>query len=177
MTSGKTILIIAIIIVALLVIGIFVVLPLVALVAIGTFNGNPLGTACIATPGFTCQVVQYALAGGSGNPPAGNILVIIGQDSGTTWSTANVYFVNASQEAGVLSDGLTGVSNLAAPNTIVGGLASGVTTTVTLPAASSNIRVGSELSGYIWVTYTTKTNSSVGLPVQAQIASVSAKAT
>jgi hypothetical protein len=154
---------------ALLIISIVVV----ALVSIGVFNGNPLGTTCIATAGFTCQVVQYASGGGSVS--GGNIVVTIGQDSGTAWSTANVVFVNASQEASVQSVGLS-AGQLAPPTaaTLTSGLSSGVTTTLTLPA-SGPVRVGSGISGYIWVSYST--SASGGATTQAQIASITAKAT
>lgn len=145
---------------------------IVALVSIGVFNGSPLGTTCIASPGFTCQVVQYAATGGSGTPPGGNILVIIGQDSGTTWSTATVYFVNASQESAVVSGGL---SSSYGSNVLSGGLASGVTTSVTLPASSLGTRTGSSINGYVWVSYTTSGTS--GATVQSQLASISAKST
>lgn len=149
---------------ALLIISIVVV----ALVSIGVFNGNPLGTTCIASPGFTCQVSSYSQL-------TGNLVVTIGQDSGTAWSSANVVFVNASQEGTVQSSGLsTGQLTPGTSNTLPSGLASGVTTTLTLPATPPT-RVGSGLSGYIWVSYAT--SASGGSTVQAQIASVTAKAT
>jgi hypothetical protein len=138
-------------------------------------SGAPIGTTCIATPGFTCQVVRYVAAGAGASLPPGNLIMVIGQDSGTAWSTVNVYFVNASYEYPVQSSGLNGVSGLAAPNTISGGLASGVNTTVVLPASSTDTKTGSSINGYIWVSYTT--NGSDGHPVQEQIASLVAKAT
>jgi hypothetical protein len=143
---------------------------IVALVSIGVFNGNPLGTTCIATPGYTCQVVQY-YAIGSATP--GNMLVIIGQDSGTSWTSTSVYFVNTSAESTVQSSGLSSATTGTGANTITS-LSSGVTTTVLLPVNGGN-KAGSAIQGYIWAAYTPSGSS--GSTVNAQIASVTAKAT
>lgn len=145
---------------------------IVALVSIGVFNGSPLGTTCIASPGFTCAVQTFSQA-------SGNLTVTIGQDSGTPWTTANVVFINASQESSVQSTGLTTAMltpQTAGPsNNIVSGLPSGTTTTVTLSViGAGQAHVGQGISGYIWVQYTT--GSSGGAVTQAQLASVTAKA-
>jgi hypothetical protein len=144
---------------------------IIALVSIGVFNGTPLGTTCIASPGFTCQVISYSQL-------SGNVVVTIGQDSGTTWTTANIVFVNLSQESSVVSSGLSGGQvvpmQAGGPANTITPLPSGLSVTLTLPATSP-VRVGSGLSGYIWVSYTT--GSSSGATTQAQLASLTAKAT
>ncbi len=142
---------------------------IVALVSIGIFNGSPLGTTCIASPGFTCAIQTFSQANG-------NLTVTLGQDSGTPWSTANVVFVNASQESTVQSSGLTSALLSNNANNLISGLASGTTTTISLPVlAPGQAHVGQGISGYIWVQYTT--GSSSGAVTQAQLASVTAKAT
>ena len=146
---------------------------IVALVSIGVFNGSPLGTSCIANPGYTCQIQS-----GSYSAATGNLVVTIGQDSGASWTTANVVFINASNEPSVLSSGLSTSQLTPMPsgtaNTLSSGLASGVKTTVTLPATGAQ-SVGHGINGYIWVSYTT--GASNGATIQANIGSLTAKAT
>ncbi len=144
---------------------------IVALVSIGVFNGNPLGTTCIAGPGYTCQVISYSQT-------SGNVIVTIGQDSGAAWTSANIVFVNQTAQASVVSSGLNAVQLAPMPagdaNTLSTGLVSGVTTTVTLPATGL-VRVGTGLNGFVWASYTTGVSG--GSTIQAQIASLTAKAT
>ncbi len=145
---------------------------IVALVSIGVFNGNPLGTTCIAASGYTCQVISYSQT-------TGNVVVTIGQDSGSAWTSANIVFVNQTAQSSVVSSGLNAVQlepmqSGGVANTLSTGLVSGVTTTVTLPATGT-VRVGTGLNGYIWASYTTSVSG--GSTIQAQIASLTAKAT
>ena len=142
---------------------------IVALVSIGIFN-NPLGSTCIASEGYTCQINQYSAT-------TGNIVVTIGQDSGSTWTSANIVFVNNSAQSAVTASGLSSAQLTPMPsgdaNTLANGLPSSVTTTVTLPA-SGTVRVGSSISGYIWASYSTGTSN--GATIQAQVAQITVKA-
>lgn len=145
---------------------------IVALVSIGVFNGSPLGTNCIAAAGFTCQIQSYSQL-------TGNLVVTIGQDSGSAWTSANIVFVNQTAESAVLSTGLstgqlTTMASGGPANTLSSGLPSGVTTVITLPA-SAPVKVGTGLNGYVWASYTTGVSG--GSTIQAQIGSVTAKAT
>ncbi len=141
---------------------------IVALVSIGIFN-NPLGTTCIAAEGYTCQIGQYSAT-------TGNIQVTIGQDSGSTWTSANIVFVNNSAQSSVVASGLSSLQLTPMPNgdanTLPSGLASSVTTTVTLPATGT-VRVGTGINGYIWASYSTGTSN--GATIQAQVAQLTVK--
>src|SRR5271156_5026084 len=52
-----------------------------ALFSLGVFNGNSLGTACVAASGYYCQTPIYSHT-------TGNIIVTVGQSTGTNWQTA-----------------------------------------------------------------------------------------
>jgi len=72
MTYGWAILIIAVV--------------MVALFSLGILGGNPLGTTCLAQSGFTCQ---------SPILHAATFNVLVGQATGTSWTSANVYWIPA----------------------------------------------------------------------------------
>ncbi|MEM0202006.1 MAG: hypothetical protein QXR73_02420, partial [Candidatus Micrarchaeaceae archaeon] len=143
MTYGWAILIIAVV--------------LGALFSLGVFSGSSLiGTACIAQSGYYCQNLVYH---------DGVLSATVGQSTGTTFATANVYFVpSGSVYSG--SDAHTALpSNFAsgATNTI------SITITTSLPVA-----VGTPLTGYLYVNYTTPSTS--GTYLVAELATVSVKA-
>ena len=105
MTYGWAILIIAVV--------------LGALFSLGVFSGsNILGTACIAGSGYLCQTPVYGHS-------TGNIIVTVGQNTGTSWTSANFIFVQQGQAA---TGGLpvtmssAGITNL---GVVFGAMASG----------------------------------------------------
>ncbi len=86
--------------------------------------------------------------------------------------------MNQTAEASVVGSGLSGLQltpiSMGGPADVLPlGMASGTTETVTLPA-TGKVRVGTGLDGFIWVSYTMAAG---GKATQAQIASVTAKAT
>ncbi len=154
MTYGWAILIIAIV--------------LVALFALGIFNsGSFINTTCIATSGYECTSVSLTPSG---------MTATIGQATGATWTTANVFLLGP----GVTAPPSTLNSN--AVNTISGGLTTGQTSTITLgnyiSSSSGAITampstIGQTLSGQMWVEYTTSTGGSSTL--YTEIATVNMK--
>ncbi len=152
MTYGWAILIIAIVI--------------AALFLIGAFNGG-LGTFCNAQPGYTCSVTQYSAA-------TGNLVVVIGQSSGSSWMTANAAFVPTASESNVVST--SSISAFSQNTAALANLGSGTSAAVTLPVSAPGTVAGSSTTGYIWVQYTTATTGS-GSSVLVQVATVGAKAT
>ena len=163
MTYGWAILIIAVV--------------LGALFSLGVFSGsNLLGTACIAGSGYLCQSPVYQHTNGY-------IGVMLGQNTGTSWATANFIFVPQGQ---VTSGGLpvtlcatcalTANGNTILTTPTLTGMTSGQSSTIFLPVntyAGTLVNVGQPATGAIWVQYET----SVGAPFQyAQIASINVKA-
>ncbi len=162
MTYGWAILIIAVV--------------LGALFSLGVFSGKgQLGTVCIAFAGFSCQSPTY-------DHTSGNLIVTIGQNTGTNWVTANIVFVpqGTATSSGIPS--VTWVGANANPQSDAGSanaeyagteIYSGQTLTMYLPASAASTSVGTTISGSIWVQYTT---SSGGTLYYTQIAQVTAKA-
>jgi hypothetical protein len=141
---------------AILIIGVV----LAALFSLGVFGSTGLlGTTCIAGAGYVCSSPLLH---------SGNFIVTVGQATGTSWTTANteIYYIGSGMAAGCTST---------MSNTIVGGLASGASTTVTfggntiyLPSA-----LGASATGALWAGYNTATTG--GLCVQ--IATVTLRST
>ncbi|MCL5100921.1 MAG: hypothetical protein M1122_03145 [Candidatus Marsarchaeota archaeon] len=156
MTYGWAILIIAVV--------------LGALSFLGIFNtGSIVPSVCTpTTPQFACSSYVYGGVG-STTPPPGNVLITLTQNTGTSWTSATAYFVPQSSEASVESG--TSLSSINAGNTISGGMPSGQSITVTLPATGS-VNLNTGLQGYVWVSYT----SSGGSTVITQFAQVNVKA-
>ncbi|MGI0100829.1 MAG: hypothetical protein ACREBH_03905 [Candidatus Micrarchaeaceae archaeon] len=166
MTYGWAILIIAVV--------------LGALFSLGVFSGNSLlGNACVASSGFLCQNPIYSHA-------TSNIVVSLGQNTGTTWDTAFFVFV---PQGTPVSSGIPQLagnvpidwSSVNGPPVygITQGLVSGQTQTVTLPVNSlgigygNTITVGTSATGAIWAEYTTSVS---GTKQYAQIATINIKA-
>jgi hypothetical protein len=160
MTYGWAILIIAVV--------------LGALFSLGVFSGNNiLGTACIAASGYLCQTPIFSHSNG-------NVVVLVGQNTGVTWTSANFMFVPQGQQS---SGGLPVTLTYAAftangGNTLLAstGLVSGQSTSITLPVngvAGTTVNVGSPATGAVWVQYTTSGSTT---PQYAQLASMNVKA-
>jgi hypothetical protein len=162
MTYGWAILIIAVV--------------LAALFALGVFNGSNLsGNACIASPGFLCSGAIYSHS-------TANIIVAIGQSTGTSWTSANFVFV---PQGTPLANGLPVISFNSSPaNTelATSGLASGGSATIYLPVNSivPPVTVGTAIVGTIWAKYSYIVSSggisTIEGPQYVQIASVNLKA-
>ncbi len=141
MTYGWAILIIAVV--------------LVALFSLGVFKPS-VSNSCVGQPGFICQNAAYSHT-------TGNIIVTIGQATGTNWVTP-IYIEFVPQGTGFISN--LPPFNSVDYNSLSSGLTSGGTTTVTLgvgtlTAASPSIfagtgavAAGTTVSGQIWAEYT-----------------------
>jgi len=174
MTYGWAILIIAVV--------------LGALFSLGVFSGSSLlGNACIAASGYLCSNPVYL----HGTPTAagfqGNILVTVGQNTGTTWTSANVYFVpqGTSSVAGLPSTSPIGFNSAANPgfsNVILfgTGLVSGQQQSMYLPVSSTYpLAVGTAATGTIWAQYCTATLTAGNVcptPQYVQLATINIKA-
>lgn len=140
------------------------------LYSFGTFSGsNILGTACIAASGYLCQYPIYYGA-------SGNIIVTLGQNTGNSWNTANFVFV--AQGTPTTSSGrprinFNGIADGGSADSLPSGLGSGQSESIDLPATPSTA-VCSQVTGAIWVKYTTNQSSAAQY---AQIASLNVKAT
>jgi hypothetical protein len=163
MTYGWAILVIAVV--------------LSALFGLGLFNSNSFANnACIATPGFLCTNPVYSHSNA-------NIIVTLGQNTGTSWTSANFVFVP--QGTPYDSTGIPAISFNSSPaNTSfsVRGMASGSTAQVYLPVNSIPIPVivGTPIMGTIWAQYS-YLSSSQGItqvqgPAYVQLAAINMKA-
>lgn len=158
MTYGWAILIIAVV--------------LAALFSLGVFNGSNInGNSCIASSGYLCSSPSYSHSNG-------NIIVIIGQDTGLDWATANfVFIMQGTPDVG----GVPAVSFNSFPaNTYLAttGMSVGTDQLLYLPA-TGGITVGTPISGSIWVQYSTVTYSGgqeVTRSGYVQVASLNLKA-
>lgn len=148
-----------------------------ALFSIGVFSGTSLlGTSCISSPGFYCTSMSYSHT-------TGNLIVTLGQNTGTSW--AQVAFAYAPQGTAAGTGATAGV-----PNTIlfgsIGAMSSGYSTSINLPVSAVNTIVGTSTSGSIWACYVltgTITTAGTGACNSAstvyyvQMATLTAKAT
>ena len=169
MTYGWAILIIAVV--------------LGALFSLGVFNGNNvLGTACVARSEYLCQTPVYSHT-------TGNIMVTVGQNTGTGWTSANFIFVQQGQatSGGVpVTMTAAGITNL---GVVFGAMGAGQSASISLPVnnvatsaancATAGLggcpNVGAAATGAIWVQYTIP--SVTGGQQYAQIASINIRAT
>ncbi len=160
MTYGWAILIIAVVLGALFSLGIF-------------SGGNILGTACIASSGYLCQNPLYQHTNGG-------ISVLVGQNTGTSWTSANIMFVPQGQSSsGGLPVTLTSAAFTAGlGNIITSGLTSGQSMTINLPVNGvvGAVSVGSSATGAIWVQYVALGCTTCTFQY-AQLASINVKAT
>ncbi len=162
MTYGWAILIIAVV--------------LSVLFGLGLFNSSNLSTsACIASPGYLCIGAIYDHANA-------NIIVTLGQNTGSDWISANFVFV---PQGTPFVSGIPAISFDSSPaNTLLStsGMSSGSTESLYLPANSivPPVNVGTTITGTVWAEYSYTVTSGgitqvVG-PSYAQVASLNLKA-
>lgn len=131
MTYGWAILIIAIV--------------LVALFELGIFNGSTLPTTCVAQSGFVCSSPTYN---------GGDILVTLGQNSGSTYYSVNAIFLNSTQLASFTSS--RSFPSAPPQNTIATSMIPGATYSASIPTQiSGSAPIGTGISGQIWISYAT----------------------
>ncbi len=161
MTYGWAILIIAIV--------------LAALFALGIFSSSSfIGTACIAASGYECS---------SPILHAGSFNAIVGQNTGTSWATANIIFVTGggSPSSIAVNTPATCVLSLSSGLTSGQTVQFGVTNSITVSSGVASCpagtalptTVGSSSSGAVWAEYTV---SGISGFLWSQIATVTLKA-
>ncbi len=159
MTYGWAILIIAVV--------------MVAMFSLGLFSPSAT-TTCAATPGYQCSAVTFN-HGTLGTFPAGNVVLTFGQNTGQTWTAANVFWVpqfwtgtNAGVPSIIPGSGMTSATQLGQGNIIAGGLVSGQAQQISLPVFGANVspvNLGTVVGGTIWAQYWT----TAGGPYYTQI--------
>jgi hypothetical protein len=171
MTYGWAILIIAVVLGALFSLGVF-------------SSSNLLGSACIASSGYLCQTPTYVHGTVASGSTAGNILVTLGQNTGTNWATANFVFVpsgTALTSSGLPSIRFNATAPTAANTAYAGtGLISGQQVQIYLPnnalgslPSPPTVAVGTAATGAIWAQYTTASNPNAQY---VQVATINIKA-
>jgi hypothetical protein len=146
-----------------------IIFVLLVLSAQGTFyvpgvNGN----TCVADSGYLCLNPVYFHS-------TGNILVTIGQNTGTSWLTANFVFV---PKGTLMINGKPSISFTSTPanttysTTGIGFITGQTTQTIHLPVTGA-VSMGTPAIGSIWVEYTTMNNST---PQYVQMATINIKA-
>ena len=165
MTYGWAILIIAVV--------------LGALFSLGVFNGQNFVSACVASSGYLCQSPTYSHT-------TGQLLVSVGQNTGTAWTAANFVFVpqGSAVTAGVPTplfaantnvntNALYKGTSLSTGQTLVLSLPVNGVSTNSMAALATPLAIGTSATGTVWVQYQT----SSGGPLQyAQIATINVKA-
>ncbi len=146
-----------------------------ALFSLGVFSGASLiGTTCVASPGFYCSGVTYSHS-------TGNVLVTIGQSTGTNWaSSAFIYATQGSASS-------AGIPTVLFANALPSGLYSGQQSTISWGVSSTSTAVGTITAGTIWACYEVGTSGNTvgvasgsctgtGTIYYVQIATLTAKA-
>ncbi len=128
MTYGWAILIIAIV--------------LVALFELGIFGGSSLPTACTGQSGFVCQNPVFANS---------NLVITVGEASGSSYTGANVFFLNSTALATFQANPTAIPAH--APQNDIGSMTTGATYPATLPVGWGPT-IGSSVSGQLWLEYT-----------------------
>jgi hypothetical protein len=163
MTYGWAILVIAVVMVALFSLGIL-------------GGGTPFGTTCLAQSGYVCSSPIFSAT-------SGNLLVTVGQATGTNWATANIIFV----PAGVSTSNPLALFNTANIDAAIGfgnnavlygGLITEQQAVVNVVVANiitpgTSFKVGQTTSGTLWAQYQTVAN---GPFYYAQLSTVTLKA-
>lgn len=163
----------------------FVTVVILFIFASFGINPNPGGgslstNVCVAQAGYWCQSPIYSHT-------TGQINVMIGQNTGYTWTNVHVVFVPQGSPTvpGGLPALVFSVNSITNGNVLYSGvnLTSGEQITMTLPVngISTNsltlltrpIPAGTAATGAIWAAYTTMTNSNIKY---AQIATLNVKA-
>ena len=122
----------------------------VALSGLSGHGGVTLSSSCIPVSGFTCTAPALI---------NGNLSVILGQATGTSWASQSFAFVPTSYSV-----------NSSTFYVVPGGMQSGAITTVNLPVPASAAS-GSSLSGTIYARYSLTTGQAV--PYLVKVATVS----
>jgi hypothetical protein len=157
-----------------LIVGIFIFIIIIFLIELSLNQiepgGPPLGLICVASSGYVCQNPVY-------NHSTAVIFVTLGQNTGTSWTSANFIFIPQGQALGVdgLPSSMPGMATLG--NTVLSrsGIKSGQQISITLPVNGlTSVDIGTPARGSIWVEYTIQNNST---PNYVQIAQINIKAT
>lgn len=151
--------------------GVLVITVALVLYFLGYFGSNAgarPATACITPPGFLCQSPVYSNS-------TGNIVVTLGQDTGTSWLTSNFVFVPQGAVSSQRNSSMYFTLNQA--NITYGGKAGNGLTTgqyvkIILPVSGA-VKISTPATGTIWVQYTTSQNNTFQY---AEIASINIKA-
>lgn len=146
-----------------------IAVSLAILFGMGVFNGNSLNAnGCIAVSGYLCRGALY-------DHTTGNIIVTLGQNTGSNWLTANFVFVPAGTP---FVSGLPAVSFYSPQaNTILtgsGGLPSGMGQAYLYLPATGPASVGAPISGSIYAYYTFYFYSGGFLQIQSAYVEVGA---
>ncbi|MDE1861011.1 MAG: hypothetical protein KGH72_04840 [Candidatus Micrarchaeota archaeon] len=152
-----------------------IIAVIIFLFTVGPGPGTPYNTTCLAQSGYFCSNPVF-------RSTSGNLLVTVGQDSGSNWTSANVLFL----PAGYSTSRILAPSYFIAANSgiaykaITGGLMNGQTMQITVPVNDvvtdkPYYPVGSALGGTLWVEYTISGYNSSS-DYFAQLATVSLKA-
>jgi len=132
------------------------------------FSDSVVNPQCVAKPGYLCQTPIYVHTNSG-------ILVVLGQNTGKSWTGANFVFVPQGTN---LSNEIPDISFISYPaNTVYAknGTKSGETLDIWLPVngVTPPVDIGTTATGSIWVQYTTNSNQA---PQYAQIATINIKA-
>lgn len=123
------------------------VIVIYAILDLGIFNQQQhIHSECTSLTGYNCGLPVYSHT-------TGNLTVLLTQSTGTTWDTANVYFVpiGTPTPGGVPS---SIINNPANGNYLKSGLPNGIGQTVIVPVSSPlNTPVGEQQDGALWAAY------------------------
>lgn len=108
-------------------------------------NGSRVGTSCIAAANLLCFGLSYSSARGA-------ISLVFGQSTGKTMNHLRLAYFSGPVTAGMEAPGLFSSGN---PSPMVGTLASGATTNVTIPVG----RIAIPTSGELWAMYQVGSNT------------------
>ena len=146
-----------------------------ALFSLGVFSSSSfIGTTCVPSAGYFCS--SPILHSGTFN-------AVVGQSTGTTWISANIFFVTGGGSPSSVPASLTGCVYYSGASSITSGQT--LTVSFTAPVVLSgglftscgstySSTVGTSYSGAIWVEYTTSGVSGFQF---SQIATATLKAT
>jgi len=144
---------------------IIIVASVIAFLSVPSWCGSSaLENVCIAGSGYICQNHMYK---------NGGVVVTLGQNTGTTWTSANFVFI---PQGTPIKSGLPAISFTSYPaNTLLAstGLKSGQTVLMYLPLNTTTEPSGTVDIGAIWVQYTIQGSPT---PQYAQMAAIYLKA-
>ncbi len=103
---------------------------------------------CLANSEYECLYWTYSGV-------SGNVVLTIGQNTGTRWMAAEIYFVPQGAQVNNSGVPLLLSNGILAGNTLSNGLVSGNMVRVTLPISNPETTPGVVNSGAIWAVYST----------------------